>query len=132
MQTLAPVLGIVAGTLALSGLAHYIKRAAASGALDRNSAIGLRTQVTKSSDTAWREGHRAAGPWLLACAWTGYFSSAAAIPFALAMGSEEGSAPAAMAVPATGFTAVVAVLAAATVVAHRRGRDAVQSRQAEK
>ncbi|WP_160168054.1 SdpI family protein [Nocardiopsis ganjiahuensis] len=97
-----------------------------SGNLGKNSAVGLRTRITKSSDTAWESGHRAAAPWLLACAYTGYSSSALTIVFAALTIAGVFSGVGAMIVPALGFTAVITILAIATVIAHRTGKDAIR------
>ena len=37
-----------------------------TGRLPRNDWVGIRMHVVMSSDAAWRVGHRAGGPWLLA------------------------------------------------------------------
>lgn len=125
MEVLASLLSAAAGLAAAAGVAHHIRQATMSGNLGRNSAVGLRTRITKSSDAAWESGHRAAAPWLLACAYAGYSSSALTIVFAalVAAGGFSGVGP--MIVPALGFGAVVTILAVATVIAHRAGKDAV-------
>lgn len=112
------------GLLALSGLSHFIRSSIASGTLDRNSAIGLRTKATKSSDVAWVAGHKAAGPWLSACAGLGYLMGAATAVGALATIAADSVHPSMWFLPAAGFTGVVVLLVLATAVADRHGKNA--------
>ncbi|WP_225943658.1 SdpI family protein [Nocardiopsis terrae] len=96
-----------------------------SGNLGKNSAVGLRTRITKSSDAAWESGHRAAAPWLLACAYTGYSSSVLTVVFAVVAAVGGFSGVGAMIIPAIGFVAVIIILVVATAIAHRAGKDAI-------
>lgn len=126
MEVLAPLLSAAVGIAAVSGVAHHIRNATMTGSLEKNSAVGLRTRVTKSSDVAWEAGHKAAAPWLLACAYTGYFSSALTIVFAVLAAVGGFSGVGVMIIPAAGFVAVVVILISATVIAHRSGKEAIQ------
>lgn len=125
MEELGALFIASTGIASVSGLAHYIEHASANGSLDRNSAVGLRTRVTKSSDSAWEAGHKAAGPWLLACAYTGYISIALAIVSAVFMAAGESLGPGVMILPAFGFIAISFILSVATLIAHRSGKKAL-------
>ena len=65
--------------MVLTGLAVLVTTVVASGlmlvlmrtGLERNDLIGLRTRATKASDEAWRVGHAAARPVLVAVAVSG-------------------------------------------------------------
>jgi len=54
------------GSLVCCVLFGNMRRSVLAGAFGRNSAVGLRTRSTKSSDEAWERGHCAAAPWMLA------------------------------------------------------------------
>jgi hypothetical protein len=112
------------GLLALSGLSHFIRSSIASGTLDRNSAIGLRTKATQSSDVAWVAGHKAAGPWLSACAGLGYLMGAATAVGALVTIATDSIHSSIWFLPAVGFAGVVVLLVLATVIADRHGKNA--------
>ncbi|WP_344101775.1 SdpI family protein [Nocardiopsis rhodophaea] len=129
MEEFGALLCSALGLVAIAGLAHYIRNAAARGSLDRNSAIGLRTRITKSSDAAWVEGHRAAAPWLMSCAFTGYFIGLLTVGAAIIAVPTGFVGPALLALPAAGFAAAVVILVAATAIANRRGRGAVANRE---
>lgn len=55
-------------------------RKAASGSLERNWAMGLRTRKLMASDEAWEIGHRAAAPTLMWAAATSVLAGAAVVP----------------------------------------------------
>jgi hypothetical protein len=112
------------GILTLSGFSHFIRKSIANGTLYRNSAIGLRTRATTSSDVAWAAGHKAAGPWLSACAFTGYLMGAATAAGALVTIAADSVHPSVWLLPATGFVGVVALLVRATVIADKHGKNA--------
>lgn len=52
--------------LGTAGLLGWVGARAASGRLDRNRLVGLRTPRTLASEQAWAVAHRVAGPWLIA------------------------------------------------------------------
>jgi hypothetical protein len=52
--------------VALSVLATVIARVAGRGNVEANGSVGIRTPALRSSDAAWRAGHRAAVPILVA------------------------------------------------------------------
>lgn len=112
------------GLLALAGLSHFIKNSVANGTLDRNSEIGLRTKATTSSDAAWTAGHKAAGPWLSACAYTGYLMGTATAAGALAAIATNSVHPLVWLLPATGFVGTVVLLVLATAIASKAGKNA--------
>ncbi|WP_157745461.1 SdpI family protein [Nocardiopsis gilva] len=103
MEEVGVLLCSALGLAAVAGLTHYIKNAAENGSLDRNSTSGLRTRITKSSDVAWTAGHRAAAPWLMSCAFTGYFMSVLTVAAALVTVSMGSFGPAILILPASGF-----------------------------
>ncbi|WP_152471742.1 SdpI family protein [Nocardiopsis gilva] len=115
------------GLAAVAGLAHYIRHATANGSLGRNSAIGLRTRITKSSDAAWMEGHREAAPWLTVCAVTGYVISVLTTGVAVVALSMGSVGSAVVILPASGFMAVIVILVIAAIVAGKGGKDAVNN-----
>ncbi|MEI7030934.1 hypothetical protein [Streptomyces pratensis] len=127
MEEMGALLVAAFGLASLSGVMHLVKNSAANGTLERNSALGLKTKVTLSSDTAWASGHKAAVPWLAVCTWTGYFMgamTAAGAVIAMAAGSVHSAL---WIFPITGFIAVVALSIRATAVANKHGREAVNS-----
>lgn len=129
MEDLSGIVSASVGLLFLSGVLHFIKSATKSGVLDRNSAIGIRTRTTTSSDAAWEAGHHAAGPWLLAGALTGYFIALLSTVLTV-FGALAGTlGPAALLVPGSGFLAVCVMLVVATVVANRSGAEVETERQ---
>lgn len=67
-----PGLLLGVGLAAIAAVIHLVSRSAVRGDLDRNGAVGIRTRATRASDLAWRSGHQAAAPWLLAASVTGY------------------------------------------------------------
>ena len=59
--------GIVIGAVGLvmaGPVIYLVTRQASRGAIDVNSAIGIRTRTTKSSQETWEVAHRAALPWV--------------------------------------------------------------------
>ncbi|GAA4891196.1 SdpI family protein [Streptomonospora salina] len=113
------------GLAQTSGIAHFIMYATANGSLARNSAIGLRTRATTSSDAAWDASHAAAAPWLRACAYSGYAAGALTVAGTVAAAVAGVPRPGALLiVPGVGFAAVLALIVTAGVVADRAGRDA--------
>ncbi|MFD0773238.1 SdpI family protein [Streptomonospora algeriensis] len=126
MEALAVLLSAAVSIALVSGAAHYIKHATANGSLSRNFWIGLRTGTTMSSDAAWEAAHKAAAPWLTACAYTGYAASAAMIALAVYAATEEISVIGALMISAVGFAGVTIMTAIAAVIAHRGAKDALR------
>ncbi|WP_405977639.1 SdpI family protein [Streptomyces sp. NBC_00158] len=116
--------GFAAGLVAMGGVVHYMKNQVASGAIRRNSAVGIRTGATMASDGAWQAGHAAAAP-LLTCAFlTAYATAVISLALALALALADSGSPAAVIVPAAGTIAFLALLVAATVKANAAARAA--------
>ena len=117
-------LSLSVGLVFLSLVIHFVSKAAVSGKLDRNSAIGIRTKATRSSDSAWLAGHRAAGPLLFVTAITGYGAGLTSIVIAVTAMATEGDNPAVMVAPIVGYVAVVTLLITAASVANSSARSA--------
>lgn len=103
---MAGYVSLVVGLLLMSGLGFFMDRAIRSGSLERNTAIGIRTRATLSSDEAWEAGHREARPYLQATALVGIVGvvvSVAALPFVQSGGR--------YVVPVAAFVVQIAVLA---------------------
>jgi len=113
--------GIAAlGLLVLGGLLQASRSAVPSGRLERNSAVGIRTRATLSSDAAWLAGHRAAAGLPLAAALTGHAAGVLTLGTALLAG--EGGAALATVLAAAGYLGVVGLVVAAAVAADREAR----------
>lgn len=112
------------GIVFVSGFMHYVKSATENGSLDRNSAVGIRTRITTASDAAWRSGHRAAGPWLLSGAFTGYFITFLSLASAVYGMTSGGVGDAFMLIPGTGFLVLVVILVVAAIIADKHGSKA--------
>lgn len=79
MAGLGAVIGLAAGTVMLAGVFDYVRYATTRGKLGRNQGIGIRTKRTMASERAWQAGHRAAAPWLLRGARSGYVLAPATV-----------------------------------------------------
>lgn len=117
-------LGFAAGLVTLGGVVHHLRNQVASGAIRRNSAVGIRTKATMASDDAWRAGHAAAAPMLTAAFLTAYAAALTSLALALALALTDSGSPAAVIVPAAGTVAFLALLVAAAVKANSAARAA--------
>jgi uncharacterized membrane protein len=108
--------------LLLAGVLQLVRTATASGRLERNGLVGIRTRATRRSDAAWDAGHLAAGPWLLAAAVTGCTAGLAALALAAAAAATARSGAVALVVALLGNGAVLVLVAAAARTADRAAR----------
>ena len=108
---MAPVL------LSLLGL--LMRQVMTKGDLAPNSALGLRTKATMSSDRAWKAGHAAADPYFLAMAFVGAAATVTSLVLPFAVGDDDGLYPAGiMLAPGLGLVIQVVVLLKATSAAN--------------
>lgn len=119
-----PVAGWVfgAGLVTMGAMVHYMKNQITRGNIQRNSAVGIRTKATMSSDRAWAVGHAAASPMLTATYLTAY--SVGVIAFAITVGVtlSDSENPAVIIAPLAGMGVVLALLTAAAVKANSAAR----------
>ena len=100
---------------------HLTYRAMIKENFVRNRAIGIRTPSTLASDAAWREGHRAAAPLLLATVLVSYATAMVCAVAAIVIGDSVSDGLAGV-VPLVGFGSVIALLVYMTRVADRAAR----------
>ncbi|MDT3725966.1 SdpI family protein [Streptomyces sp. DSM 41972] len=119
-----PVAGFAfgAGLMALGAVIHYMKSRVASGDIERNSAIGIRTKATMSSDRAWQAGHDSAGPMLTVTFLTAYGAGAISWALGLAFTLSDTANAAVVIVPSVGLVGVLALLTAAAIKANATAR----------
>ena len=114
------------GLLCMSGMLHLVRNATVNGHLDRNSAIGIRTKATQRSDTAWSAGHRAAAPWILVTALTGYAGGLTALVLSVALLATDAQSPVALAIALAGYGVVIVLLVVSTGKANTAARAAAR------
>jgi hypothetical protein len=121
-----PVAGWVfgAGLFAMAAVIHYTKNQVANGNINRNSAIGIRTKATMSSDRAWAAGHAAATPMLTATYLTAYSAGLITLAVTLAVTWGDFENPAVIIVPLAGIATVLALLSTAAAKANSAARAA--------
>lgn len=108
----------------LSLLSVFMHQATKTGSISRNSAIGLRTKSTMASDQAWKAGHAAADPYLIAVAIIGVVVIVTSVTLPLAVGSENGLyPPGIIAAPAIGLSIQITVLIIATIAANSAAKQ---------
>ncbi|GHH40949.1 SdpI family protein [Streptomyces candidus] len=113
-----------AGLLWMGVMVHLVRNHVTKGGMGRNSAIGIRTRATTSSDAAWEAGHAAAAPLLTATCRAAYTAGAltwVSVPVLTLSGR---ATPAVVALPACGTVAVVVLLAVAAGRANAAARAA--------
>ncbi|MBZ4319754.1 SdpI family protein [Streptomyces huiliensis] len=103
---------------------HYVKSQVASGNIERNSMIGIRTKATMSSDDAWKAGHASASPLLMVAYLTAYSVGAVSLAISLALSLSDAENPAVIIVPLVGIVVVLALLATAAGRANSAARAA--------
>lgn len=102
---------------------QLVGRGAASGSIDRNSAVGIRTKATQSSDEAWRAGHVAAAPWLSATAITAGGAGVVTLGLSIALLATGRENPAVLVVPLISVLIVLGLLVMSAVTANKAARD---------
>ncbi|SDC55633.1 SdpI family protein [Streptomyces prasinopilosus] len=119
-----PVAGFTfgAGLLTLGAVVHYMKSQVASGSIHRNSAIGIRTKATMSSDHAWQAGHASAAPMLTVTFLTAYATGALSLALGLALTLSDTENAAVVIVPSAGLVGVLGLLTAAAIKANSTAR----------
>jgi hypothetical protein len=119
-----PAAGLVfgVGLLTLGLLIQYMKKQVASGNIQRNSAIGIRTKATMASDAAWARGHAASEPMLTATFLTAYAAGAISVALGVVMMVADSGNPAVLIVPLCGLVVVLGLLVAASVTANSAAR----------
>lgn len=122
MEAIGGFVSFALGMLFLAGMIHYTRSAAMRGDLERNVGIGIKTKVTRSSDAAWKAGHLAAGPWLMAAAWTGYLGGSVTAVLAFVQALSETVFPLALVIPGAALVAMVVLLVLGANRANQAGR----------
>ncbi|WPW33234.1 SdpI family protein [Streptomyces atratus] len=119
-----PVAGLVfgVGLITLGVMIHYVKNQVANGSIQRNSAIGIRTKATMSSDSAWQAGHASAAPMLTVTFLTAYAVGAISLAIILALTLSGDKNPAVIIVPLAGIVVVLALLTTAALKANSAAR----------
>lgn len=119
MVGLGAVIGLAVGMVMLAGVFDYVRYATTRGRLGRNQGIGIRTKRTMSSEQAWKAGHRAAAPWLLRGARTGYVVGPAIALIGLVLAMLDAGGALGVIIGFTGFAAMMAFTLIGTRAAGR-------------
>ncbi|GAA3982565.1 hypothetical protein GCM10022384_34360 [Streptomyces marokkonensis] len=119
-----PVAGFTfgVGLMTLGAVIHYMKSQVASGSIQRNSAIGIRTKATMSSDHAWQAGHASAAPVLTVTFLTAYGTGAISLALGLAFRLSDTANSTVIIVPSVGLVGILALLTAAAIRANSTAR----------
>lgn len=114
-----PALQYIAIGLAFVGIVFVLVYSAVRGGrLERNRGLGIRLRSTLASDDAWRRGHQAAAPWLLATAIFA-LAMAAVIEIAVFVFGEQVPESAVGVAAVVGFGGILVLLGIAVLIAHR-------------
>jgi uncharacterized membrane protein len=109
------------GLFVITGLAAATRRLIKTDKLPRNTAFGLRTPKTTSSDAAWRAGHLAAVH-LLGSTWVISALGGIATLVAALFSYGDSSIQLVLTVAGIGYGLTIAALVLATIVADRAAR----------
>ena len=108
---------VVVGVVVLA-----VGRGAARGSIPVNAAMGIRTAATMASEPAWRAGHGAAGPWLIAASVTAVGVGLVTLTLSIGLLVVGDESTAALALPLVGVLSFLALLTRAAVVANTAAR----------
>ncbi|QHY97543.1 hypothetical protein SSPS47_20785 [Streptomyces sp. S4.7] len=110
------------GLVMLGVLIHYVRNQVAAGKIRRNSAIGIRTKATMSSDAAWEAGHAAAAPLLAVTFLTAYALGAITVLIGLVSALGDIDDAAVLVVPLGGILVFLGLLSTAAARANAAAR----------
>jgi hypothetical protein len=122
-----PAAGLISsiGLLVMAVVLHALEHQVATGTLERNGLVGIRTRATMTSDEAWRAGHSAANPRVRAAAYAGYGFAAVAIVSGivlLALDADGWVLAVPLVTALVGYAASLALLLLAAQAANRAAR----------
>lgn len=126
MEAVGALFGAAFGLVQLSIFMAFTRSSFLNGGLERNSLVGIKTKVTKSSDRAWDAGHRAALPWLSVAARVGYTVAALTVVIAVVQLATGAGHDIFLVVPGAGYVACIVILLIGTSRANEAGRNAVE------
>ncbi|WP_328811772.1 SdpI family protein [Rhodococcus sp. NBC_00294] len=118
------VISLTLGVVLIGALAAFMRKGYEN--LGPNSAVGIRTKATKASPAAWRVGHEAASPFLMAAVITAVTVVVLTIGATIASALSDSTVTdhAAVAIPAIGLAVEVVILILATAQADKAAKSA--------
>lgn len=114
--------GIVIGAVGLAMVGpviYLVTKQASQGSIDVNSAIGIRTRTTKSSQEAWEVAHRAALPWVSVAGLVTTATAAISLTALVLANAANGSEYAPIVVLIAGYVGLLLLMSIATYVGNR-------------